>query len=976
MANATQNAEVRAVLNPGKSTTPAPAAVRYNDWRAVDVPALETFAPAAPVSVIIPSYQTPANKLARTLAALERQTYPRDLFEVVIVDDGTRPPLAAPKTPLSVKVVRQERRGFGVARARNTGVRAAAGEIILFLDSDLLTEADWMRAHARWHHAVADALTIGFVSHVDMGDIDVQAVRGRSGSLRELLADRPAEPPWVESHMRMTNDLTSHDDDIFRLVSGGNCGIRREFYERIGGCEESFAGWGGEDVEFAYRAYTRGGVLIPAREAFAWHQGLLRPVWERKWKSGEAQHAKAAHLIAHPRFRDASPGRSFTVPQHVVTIARDGQPADRIFEAAVKILADRVHDLVVRVHMAEDDEGFAWLREQLAPDPRVRVHAHSEEGARSGLHEFPAASFHIAVSAAVPFAADLVHRLRAELGDAVAAGSTLAGVGSVSITRSWALHRAQRTGKDAADFGEAVSIPPAKLGLAARRGRSVNGEAVRTGSWNQRKPSEWLRTAVHSMDSAEHMRWFLKWFAGGSAQAFARKWKGFGKRAGGRHERGRSLPLWFVAGARRKAHVAWRHLRSAMRSRRARAQMSRAAATSNEFTPAFDLRAYNPVGWRGDVGDTVGALGPLALLPRGVEAHCVVRRGALRRLRRIHHLEDTAAFHTDAVTRARELARLAAWGVLVHLADGDRTLEPLLGSRLFGLMTTNMRGFDADAREQLGVAMRRATLRDHSMWGGARRKEPPLVSILLATKRPAFLPWALANVARQTYPAVELVIGLHGEGFVDVEQCLAELPQPAKVLRAPASEPLGAVLNAAAQAASGTLLAKMDDDDVYGADHLWDLVLAREFSQAQLVGKWLEFVYLAGANRTIRWRNGGGERYQTSAPAGGTLLISRTYLERCGGWRNAPAGVDTQLAADVLRAGGSVYRTHASGFLLVRHGCQHTWDDRQSADRSLLAKADRVWPGFQPGRAGVETPSMPHPALAPRSRPWRTTSQR
>ena len=62
VATATQNAEVRAVLNPGKSTTPAPAAVRYNDWRAVDVPALETFAPAAPVSVIIPSDQTPANK--------------------------------------------------------------------------------------------------------------------------------------------------------------------------------------------------------------------------------------------------------------------------------------------------------------------------------------------------------------------------------------------------------------------------------------------------------------------------------------------------------------------------------------------------------------------------------------------------------------------------------------------------------------------------------------------------------------------------------------------------------------------------------------------------------------------------------------------------------------------------------------------------------------------------------------------------
>ena len=975
MATATWKAEVRAVLTPGKSPTPPPPRVRYNDWCAVDVPAVGEFAPAVAVSVIIPSYRTPANVLARTLAALERQTYPRELFEVVIVDDGAEPPLARPQTPLLVKVVRQERRGFGLARARNTGVGAAAGEIILFLDGDLLAEADWMRAHARWHHAVADALTIGLVAHVDTGDIDAQAVRARPGSLKDLLAGRPAEPPWVESHLRMTNDLTSRDDDMFRMVSGGNCGIRREFYQRIGGCDESFAGWGGEDVEFGYRAYTRGGLLIPVRDAFAWHQGLLRPQWESKRKSGEAQHAKAAHLIAHPRFRAASPGRTFTVPQFVVTIAQEGQPVERLFEAAVKILADQVHDLVVRLAIAKDDDGCAWLREQLVPDPRVRVHVGAVEEAGTSLDEFPAASFHIAVSASVPFAVNLVQRLRAKLGDAVTLRSALPGGGSVSITRGWALHRALRAGKDAADFGAAVSLPPAKLGLAARRGRAMRGESVRTGSWNQRtKASEWLRTFAGSLDNTEHARWFLKWFAGGSAKAFASllERRGLSRRAWS------SLPRRFVVGARRRARVAWWHLGSAARRQRARAGSPRAAGTEGESAPAFNLRAYNPVGWRADVGDEVGALGPLALLPRGAAAHCVVRRDALRRLRRLHHLEDTSAFHADNRTRAGDLARLAAHGVIVHLADRDPRLEPLLGSRLFRLMTANVRGLGADGREQLGVEMRGAALRDHSSWCRARqsREQLPVVSILLATRRPAFLPWALANVARQTYPAVELVLALHGDGFGAVDRCLAELPHPAQVLRLPAGEPLGAVLAAAVRAATGALLAKMDDDDLYGADHLWDLVLARQYSEAQLVGKWLEFVYLGGADRTIRWRNGGGERYQTSSPAGGTLLISRTDLDGCGGWRKVPAGVDTTLAEDILRAGGRVYRTHAAGFLLVRHAHQHTWNNRQAADASLLAKADHVWRGFQPSRAGVEAPNMRHPGLAPYAPARRTASQR
>ena len=88
-----------------------PTTVQYNDWRQVAVEPLDTFTPTLPVSVIIPSYQTPPDTLARTLAALEGQTYPRDMFEVVIVDNASEPPLRLPLTPLDVKVVRQARKG-------------------------------------------------------------------------------------------------------------------------------------------------------------------------------------------------------------------------------------------------------------------------------------------------------------------------------------------------------------------------------------------------------------------------------------------------------------------------------------------------------------------------------------------------------------------------------------------------------------------------------------------------------------------------------------------------------------------------------------------------------------------------------------------------------------------------------------------------------------------------------------------------
>ncbi len=443
--------------------TPEPARVRYNDWRQVAVEPLDTFTPTLPVSVIIPYYQTPAETLARTLAALEGQTYPRELFEVVIVDDGSEPPLSQPRsTPLDVKVVCQERRGFGAARARNTGVRTAAYDILLFLDSDMLAEAGWMAEHARWHHAVSDALTLGVSAYVSVDGIDSETIRHRAGSLRELFSDRPTDPPWTETHSARTSHLTSRADDLFRVVASGNLGVSKIFYELTGGFDESFTRWGMEDTEFGYRAYTRGGLLVPARDVFAWHQGRWKEDRNAtKSRDLRLQRGKVAQLIAHRGFRGNQTGRIFTVPQYVVTIDAGRRPIEQIIKTAVNILADRAHDLVVRIetHASDDHERLTLLQDEFGADPRVRIGP-----TRFALDEFPVSPFHVTLPA-TEFARNLVHRLRAGLGGAVTAASTLPDGSQVSITRAWALHRARRAGGSLAGFGEARTIPAKALEL-------------------------------------------------------------------------------------------------------------------------------------------------------------------------------------------------------------------------------------------------------------------------------------------------------------------------------------------------------------------------------------------------------------------------------------------------------------------------------------------------------------------------------
>lgn len=488
---------------------PKPTRVQYNDWRQVEVPAPEVFTPTLPVSVVIPSYQTPPETLARTLAALEGQTYPRDLFEVILADDGSDPPLERPRAILmDIKVVRQERRAFGLARARNTGARAATGDILLFLDSDTLAEARWVEMHARWHHVVSDALTVGLRHYVGIDGVDAETIRSRIGSLGELFSGRRTDSPWIAPHLARTRDLTSKADDLFRVVGGGNFGVGRHFYWEVGGDDESFTRWGMEDIELGYRVYTRGGLLVPVREAVTWHQGRWAEDRNAKNRLLHIQRGKAAHLIAHRQFRSSRLGRIFTVPQYVVTVVDAGRlPIHQVIETVLNILDDRVHDLVVRIEArpCDDNERLARLQEEFGPDPRVRIGTPV-----SALDEFPTASFHVLLPGGIS-TKNLIHRLRIRLGHAVAVVSTLPDASTVSITRTWALHRAQRTGGCVANFGKVRTPSPQTLRIKVSK---LGDEPARVDAGGGRS-HEWdkLRYWVQDVTSVKDAWSLLKGLA-------------------------------------------------------------------------------------------------------------------------------------------------------------------------------------------------------------------------------------------------------------------------------------------------------------------------------------------------------------------------------------------------------------------------------------------------------------------------------
>ncbi|WP_405088636.1 glycosyltransferase [Microbispora sp. NBC_01389] len=303
-----------------------------------------------------------------------------------------------------------------------------------------------------------------------------------------------------------------------------------------------------------------------------------------------------------------------------------------------------------------------------------------------------------------------------------------------------------------------------------------------------------------------------------------------------------------------------------------------------------------------------------------------------------------------APVMARVVAALAAAGVPV-LAEPDPARDEALGSAVAAVLATvTTEALACDLRrEEMSIRLRRTALREHgsaACWrrlavgSGLSAPPQPRVSILLCTRRPEMLPFAVEQMERQRGVTAELIVGLHG--FTAREAPLPRTSLPVTVIEAPATTPFGEVLNRMAAAASGSYLAKVDDDDWYGPDHLADLLLARLYSGADLVGSAAEFVYLEQLNVTIR-RCIGTERFAPLV-AGGTMLVTRAAFEAAGGFRPLPRTVDGQLLQAVEAAGGRIYRTHGFGYLLRRRSAYgHTW--RQPV-QSFLASYQEQWRGL------------------------------
>ncbi|MCD1258033.1 glycosyltransferase [Paenibacillus athensensis] len=261
------------------------------------------------ISIVIPSYNADW-LLAKGLASLATQKLDTgDAFEVVVADDGstdaTRECVAGfAAGGLDVHYVYVPRDEHSCrSRARNRGIAASSGEVLLFLDSGIVVPDRFISDIAAYYrtHAPDSALLIyTYGLNVTPEQTDMEQLERLDINDRRAVDEFCREPFWYD----MRHGAFQHE--IGRLRSPWFCGFScaltapAGLTRAIGGFDEAFKGWGVEDLDFSYRLHRNGVCFDSVSSLYAFHYphpiqySAEKPLNEQRNK--ENMHAKYYEL--------------------------------------------------------------------------------------------------------------------------------------------------------------------------------------------------------------------------------------------------------------------------------------------------------------------------------------------------------------------------------------------------------------------------------------------------------------------------------------------------------------------------------------------------------------------------------------------------------------------------------------------------------------------------------------------------------
>jgi glycosyltransferase involved in cell wall biosynthesis len=235
------------------------------------------------ISVVIPTYNR-LETLREVVPALLRQDIRADRYEIVIADsnsnDGTADFLAQ-IAATDARVRHLPGPYTGRAMARNAGIEAARGGLVLFTDSDILASPDLLSRHLERHAAKDPLAVVGW-------EVQVDTFAQYEGYL--------AHP-----HTRTSLHPSSRTRLSWLYFMTGNASVRKRDLDRVGRFDEAFTGYGHEDLELGYRLEAAGVPIAYEPRAINYHWQYI-PFEEQKDKMKLAGRSTVRFYRKHPQF--------------------------------------------------------------------------------------------------------------------------------------------------------------------------------------------------------------------------------------------------------------------------------------------------------------------------------------------------------------------------------------------------------------------------------------------------------------------------------------------------------------------------------------------------------------------------------------------------------------------------------------------------------------------------------------------------
>ncbi|WJH32448.1 glycosyltransferase [Paenibacillus sp. CC-CFT747] len=274
------------------------------------------------VSIIMNSYNKyPMNLFS--LMALKYQTFDPSKMEVIFVDDASSdrtPKLSRFQAPFPFRYIRSDK-NLGRSAAKNVGIAAASGKIIIMLDAEMLVHRRYVERHYRYHSQEDNLVVTGCMGHNGMFSVLHPAFNktqfkhfyslirkrpllrkkwrltswSRRRNIRKLAAriqkrSRPvrllkeeaiknrkflrytfSDPLRPEVLRKFGSRYEGYHLPWYCVVTH-SLSFRRSLYEEVGPFYEGFEGWGFEDWEFGYRLFKHGAKFLDDGRTPIYHQ--------------------------------------------------------------------------------------------------------------------------------------------------------------------------------------------------------------------------------------------------------------------------------------------------------------------------------------------------------------------------------------------------------------------------------------------------------------------------------------------------------------------------------------------------------------------------------------------------------------------------------------------------------------------------------------------------------------------------------